>query len=327
MKLDNYKDEKMINQLELIKTIMNEKVRSGDAILNGSLEYALAAGGKMLRPTLLLIGARLGSSYAKHEEKLIDLCAAIETIHLATLIHDDVIDESKLRRGSPSVQAKYGQAYAVYMGDYLLSQSFLMLTHLDLKKDLAILMAKAVSKICVGDMKQYNNRYNVDVTPTQYIKAVSGKTCALMSIALSSGAYYCKAKDQEVKILARIGYYIGMIFQLVDDLLDYTGDVGVVGKDLQADILNGYYNMPIILALKSRNEAALKLKQLLNQDIHELELKQIYSLIEACEGIDKTRDLISKYEGKARQWIELLPNSETKSMLDALVPYFIKRVK
>lgn len=148
-------NEHLKAQLKTVNKIMSEHVKSGDALLNGSLDYVLATGGKMLRPILLLTGSKLGKKVKRKEDELIKMAAAVETIHLATLIHDDVIDQSDLRRGQPSIRAKYGESYAVYMGDYLLTKCFTMLTHLDLEKELAVRLAKVVSKICIGDIRQH----------------------------------------------------------------------------------------------------------------------------------------------------------------------------
>ncbi len=319
-------DPLILAQLEQVKLNMQKQTRSGDRYLNGSLDYLFTTGGKMLRPLLLLLGSRMGKVSAKKEEELINMATAIETIHLATLVHDDIIDQAKTRRGKASVQAKYGAPYAVYMGDYLLSQCFLMLTHLDLKKDLAIRLAKVVTQICVGDMKQHHKRYDISITPFEYIKIVSGKTAALISTALSSGAYYAKAKDEHVKILGRIGYEVGMTFQILDDLLDYTGDPEVVGKELQSDIIRGYYSMPVILALQSEAKYSEPLASLLKQDLTQNELQEIMKIIHASGAIEVTRNLALRYNSRAEELINRLPDGDTKSMLKELLPQLINRI-
>jgi heptaprenyl diphosphate synthase len=268
----------------------------------------------------------MGKKFKKKEDELIKLAAAIETIHLATLVHDDIIDQSELRRGQPSIQAKYGQSYAVYMGDYLLTKCFLMLTHLDLDKELAIRLAKIVSKICVGDIKQHQKKYDVSITPYQYIKIVAGKTCALIAIALSSGAYHTGTSKEHVKTLGKIGFKIGMIFQLVDDLLDYEGDSSVVGKDLQMDIYRGYYSMPIIFALQEGEPYSRELKAILNDQMSSEDLDKVYDLIRKSGSIEKTKHLIEKYYNKTNLLIDALPNGDVKEFLRNLLPYLVSRV-
>jgi len=320
-----YIDSNLQAQLEEVKALMKENVKSGDDLLNGSLDYLLATGGKMLRPILLLAGSKIGRKAKRKEDELIKMAAAIEVIHLATLVHDDVIDQSDYRRGHKSIQSKYGQSYAVYMGDYLLTKCFLMLTHLDLEKELAIRLAKVVSKICIGDIKQHQKKFDVNITPFQYIKIVSGKTCALIAIALSSGAYHAGASKEHTKILAKIGFKIGMIFQLVDDLLDYEGDADVVGKDLQMDVFRGYYSMPIIFALKDSKDSE-ELKSLLGESMSENDLERAYEIIHHSGAINKTKEMVNKYADKANILIEQLPNGESKDLLRGLIPYLLERV-
>lgn len=317
-------DEKINQQLKQVVTNMEQQTKSGDQILNGSLDYLFTTGGKMLRPTLLLIGSRIGRVTPKHEQTLIDLATAIEMLHLATLVHDDIIDDAKLRRGQPSIQAKYGPAYAVYMGDYLLSQCFLMLTHLNLSKDHAVQLARVVSHICVGDMKQHQKRYDLTITPYQYIKIVTGKTAALIATALSSGAFFAKAKEEHIKLLAKIGLKIGMTFQIVDDLLDFVGDSDVIGKELRADIARGYYSMPVILALQT--EVGDQLRGLLSRDMTDQALEEAFRLIRHSGALDSTRSLAIRYNDKAINLIETLPDGDTKSLLKEMIPTLLNRV-
>ena len=319
-------DTKIENQLQQVKLNMIKQTKSGDTYLDGSLDYLLASGGKMLRPLLLLMGSRMGRISAKKEEDLINMATAIETIHLATLVHDDIIDQASMRRGQLSIHTRYGASYAVYMGDYLLSQCFLMLTHLDLKKEYAIRLAKVVSRICLGDMKQHQKRYDLNITPLQYIKIVSGKTAALISVALSSGAYFAKAKEEDAKLLARLGYEVGMTFQLVDDLLDYEGDPAVVGKELRSDIIRGYYSMPVIYALQSDPQYSEPLRALLDKDITEEDLKQILTLIRRSGALKMTKDLAIRYNDRAKNLIHHLPKGDAKTLLTDLIPHLLNRV-
>lgn len=323
---DSLKDDLLLLQLDKVKEKMKSQTASGDAYLNGSLDYLITTGGKMLRPMLLMVGSKIGKKHHKLEDELIKLATAVETIHLATLIHDDIIDQSTMRRGNPSIQSKYGQSYAVYMGDYLLSQCFLMLTHLDLEKDQAISLAKVVTRICVGDMKQNQMRYQLDISPYQYIKMVSGKTAALISIALSSGAHYAKAKEEHVKLLGRIGYEMGMAFQLVDDILDYEGDMAIVGKEVQVDVGRGYYSMPIIYALQGEEDHVAKLKSLLTESISEGDLSTIFTIVKESGALAKTKDLAIRYNERAMNLVEQLPKGESKEILTSLIPSLLTRI-
>ena len=317
-------DALLVEQLEIVKEQMMLHTKNGDQYLNGSLDYLQKSGGKMLRPTLLLLGSRFGKK--NKVDEIIKLATAIETIHLATLIHDDIIDEAQYRRGQLSIQGKYGQSYAVYMGDYLLSQCFLLLTHLDLEKELAIRLAKTVTKICVGDMKQNQMRYDTSITPFSYIKMVSGKTAALIAVGLSSGAYQAKANKDTVKLLGRIGYELGMAFQLMDDLLDYEGDLRSVGKDVQMDIIRGYYSMPVIFALQKKNEDSIRLKSLLESEEVEGSMDEIYGLIRQLGGVEATKAMAIRYHERAMSLMDQLPENDNKTTLYKLIEVLMKRM-
>ena len=317
-------------QLEKVKVIIEKEISTGDHYLNGSLNYVKETTGKMLRPRFLLIGASFGkASSKKHEDNLIRLAAAIESLHVATLIHDDVIDESKLRRGRESVQSKYSKEYAIYMGDFILSRCFVMLSKLDIEKTLLVEMAKAMNQICIGEMKQHKYRFNTMVNPIDYLRIVSRKTATLFTISLSAGAQYAKASEEIVKLLARIGHEIGMVFQLVDDLLDYEGSIEEVGKDLEKDMMKGYYNIPVLFAMQSEQVTERKkLQELLENAEHIYENKEIIiQLIKELGGVKRTKELALRYNRRAIHLIEKLPDSEGKELLYALTSNLIDREK
>jgi heptaprenyl diphosphate synthase len=319
---------KFEKELEIVRQKIQKELITGDRYLNGSLDYVTATNGKMIRPTFLLIGATFGKKKKSRKNKnILDMAAAIEALHLATLVHDDIIDEAKLRRGQESVQSKYSKEYALYMGDFILIRCFMMLGSLDIKKDLAMMLAKAVNQICIGEMKQHKYRYSTDVTPMKYLHVVSRKTAALFSISLSAGAKYLEADDEISKKLARIGYEIGMTFQLVDDILDYKGNVALVGKELKADIMQGYYNIPVLFALESKDEKVKILKSMLEGILTQTELRKVHELVIELGGIDKTEDLAWRYTIRALALIEELPDGEGKSYLLDIVPKLVERMK
>lgn len=311
-------------QLNEVKDKINNALQVGDRYINGSLNYVKSTSGKMIRPKFLLIGASFGKK--KYIEEFIELAAAIETLHMATLVHDDVIDEAKMRRGKESVQSKYSKEYAVYMGDFLLSRCFMMLSQLDLNRELAIKLASAMNQICIGEMKQNKFRYDTSVRPMQYLGVVSRKTAILIAMSLSSGAFHAGANKETVKLLQRIGYEVGMVFQLVDDLLDYVGKEEDLGKEVRADIIQGYYSMPVIFALQSDEGEAIK-KILDQEEISEEEIHEVYNKIVASGSIDKTKALALRYNERALKLVSQLPAGEGKEVLEQMIPDLLKRIK
>jgi len=310
------------NLLSEVEQRIVENLKKGNEFLNGSVDYLFSSRGKMLRPLLLLIGSEAGKKRDRGE--ILNLAAAIETLHVATLIHDDVIDESEMRRGIQSIQSKYSKDYAVYMGDFLLSRAFLILSELDIPRELTLSLAKAVSRICTGEIRQYSNRYNLNITPMEYLKIVSGKTAALFSMGLSSGAYICDADEEVVRKLGHIGYRLGLAFQLQDDLLDYMGDKELVGKEVRVDLLRGYYGLPVIHSLNG--PCGKEIRDLLSDGVEEEDIDRVISLIIEGGSIEFTRDLVLRYRDKTGDMIKGLPDSPAKTLLYELLPRFFSRV-
>lgn len=321
-----FSDDILNKQIEIVKNSMVDNLKSGNSYLNESLDYLFTSNGKMLRPILLLIGSRFGKLTTKKESELLNLSTAIETLHVATLLHDDVIDEAKMRRGQESIQSKYSKEYAVYMGDYLLSRCFLLLTELQVPKELAVRLAKVVTRICLGEMSQHKNRFNENVTPYSYLRIISCKTASLFSIALSSGSFITKAEDSTIKKLANAGYQLGMAFQIVDDLLDFTGDEKSVGKDLKADIIQGYYCMPIIFALRDVSPEQKEIKELISKGIDKENIDYLIKLIKNSGAIDKTIKLAKRYHERANRIINTLPQNSGKELLINLIPKLMERL-
>lgn len=319
---------KFDQQLASIRKKIEKELLTGDCHLDSSLNFVTHTMGKMLRPTFVLIGAGFGTvTDPVKKDQVITIASAIESLHVATLLHDDIIDEAKLRRGQPTVQSKYSKEYALYMGDFILVRSMLMLSDIEMPKDLGLGLAKTVNQICIGEMKQHKYRYKTDVFPLKYLHVISRKTAALISISLAAGARFMEAEEAVCKKLARIGYEIGMAFQLIDDLLDYSGDEAKVGKDLTADLVQGYYNIPVLFALESKNPMRDQLKNLLEQPISDENKREVIKLVKELGGIDKTQELADRYSQRAMKLIRQLPECESKSTLLEMTPQLLKRNK
>lgn len=325
--MENWSQDKILNdQINIVKMNMRNDLKSGNSYLNESLDYLFLSGGKMLRPTLLLIGCRFGKQYAKKVTEVIHLATSIETLHVATLLHDDVIDEAKMRRGQESIQSKYSKEYAIYMGDYLLSRCFLLLTELQIPKELAVKLAKVVGRICMGEISQNRNRFNTDISLMGYLRIISGKTAALFAISLSAGAYVSKTSDKVIKRLSHAGYQLGMAFQIIDDLLDFIGDEKMVGKDLKSDILQGYYCLPVIFALRDESVYQEEIKTLFSSGICRENIDSIILLIKKSGAIEKTINLAKRYHQRALDVIHKLPENRGKELLLNLIPRLMERI-
>ncbi len=316
----------ILSDLKQVNEVIKTTNKSSEMYLNESLDYLMLAGGKMIRPAFVLLGSQFGEASERDRDKLVYLAASIETLHMATLVHDDIIDESKMRRGQEAIQSKYGKPYAVYMGDYLFTQCFLMLADYDFEAVNIKRVAQAMKRVCVGEMMQYQRRYKIDKSTKNYLKVVSGKTAALIAISLGVGAHESGASEEVSKLLGRIGYNIGMAFQIIDDLLDYNGDHKSFGKDTKADILKGYYTLPIIRSLGK--EDGLGVEKILEKvSLSEEDIDDLIEVTKNCGALKETEELAEKYTLRALKYTSKLPECEAKHILEEVIPIMLKRTR
>lgn len=308
-------------ELQDINRIIKENVKSSEKEFNEAIFPLVNTEGKMLRPAFLLLAAKFGDY---NLEKIHNLAASIEMMHMATLVHDDIVDDSKLRRGVDTIQHKYSKEYAVYIGDFLFCQCFIMLSGFNYSTDNLRDISKAISKICMGEIRQYNIRYLRNTSLRKYIKVISGKTAALFYISFYTGAKESKCSEKTSKLLGRVGYYIGMAFQIIDDLLDYSGDTSKLGKNAQSDLVKGYYTLPLIYAMAE--DSKNKISDILDKSsLNDEDVKQITFLVNKYNGIDKAQNLADKYTKKAFDYIEKLPDCESKKIIKDVTRKLLNR--
>ncbi|MEG0892902.1 MAG: polyprenyl synthetase family protein [Oscillospiraceae bacterium] len=274
--------------------------------ISNMLESIRAKKGKRLRPQLLLLSAHFTEHNQECSERLFKLAAMIETIHIASLVHDDVVDDSPLRRGIPTTQALYGKKAAVFAGDLLIGR--LSETIFDENfRDAGVLLAKTVQEMCCGEISQLGCVFNRDITMDDYMRYIFGKTAALFRTACLLGALESGADDKTAEALGRTGEYLGMAFQLRDDLLDFIGDEQKEGKPRYMDLRDGIYTPPMLFALAaSATKARMREIAAADNAVNEERLPEIISLIEQADGIFKTMALLRDYLARARGELEML---------------------
>ena len=218
-------------------------------------DYIIGGGGKRLRPALLILAARACGYGARHHH---ELAAVIEFIHTATLLHDDVVDESGLRRGQPTANALFGNAAAVLVGDFVYSRAFQMMVEVENMRVLRVL-ADATNVIAEGEVLQLMNCRNPDLDEEGYLQVIRYKTAKLFEAATRLGAILGGAGDAAEEAMAAYGAHLGTAFQLIDDVLDYSGDHAVIGKNVGDDLAEGKTTLPLIYAMKhgTREQAEL----------------------------------------------------------------------
>ncbi|MBS4534878.1 polyprenyl synthetase family protein [Clostridium sp. D2Q-14] len=306
-------------ELEDVQRIMKKNVKSNEKYLEKPLLDLINSDGKMLRPAFLLIASKFGE-YDKNKSE--NLAAVIEMLHMATLIHDDIIDESKLRRGQTTIQFKYGKDYAVYMGDYLFSKCFLMLSD-DYSMENMKKISKVIAQICMGEIRQYYFRFRQDVSVKRYLKIIAGKTAALFVMSFYIGASEAKCDERIIKTLGRIGYNIGMAFQIIDDILDYTAEEETLGKSIKNDLKQGFFTLPIIYTLLEKDK---NLEELMaEKEISDDDVIEIINIIKFSNGLKRAKKLALRYTERAFTLINELPDCESKKIIYEITERLLKR--
>lgn len=314
---NNYPELKQ--ELTNVLDLMKKNVKCKDKKIESSIIELIESGGKLLRPAFVLMGAKFGDNDTK---KSIPTAAVIEMLHMATLVHDDVIDDSKLRRGQETIQSKYGKDYAVYIGDYLFCVCFKILATNSSLQAIKV-DSRAMSKICMGEVNQLNSRFSMKLSVKDYLSRISGKTAELFSISLYLGAAECNADPKISKELSNIGHNLGMAFQIIDDILDYEGSDNSIKKSAANDLKQGIYTIPLIYAFRNNKSA---FKEILGKDYYsEEDVKEIIKLVKENKGIELAKELAEKYMKKCFKGIDKLPDNEYKYVLKEIAEWLLKR--
>ncbi len=307
------------DELEEVKDIMRNNVKCFQGDIEDALLELIESGGKLLRPAFVMLSAEFGE-YDK--EKINSLAAVIEMLHSSTLIHDDIVDDAKTRRGSETVQSKYGKDYAVFMGDYLFCRCFMLLSNSTSMENIKN-VAKVISKICIGEIDQFSSKFIPNTSVKKYLKRIAAKTATLFSLSCYIGASEAGCDEKLCKHMARVGYYIGMAFQIIDDILDYSGDAKKVGKPVGNDLRQGIFTLPLVFALKTGNPY---LDAIIKKDAYtEDDITRIIELTKDQKGIEKTKKLAQKYTNKAFKKIDELPEHKNKYIFNDIAHRLLSR--
>ncbi len=296
-----------------VDRLIARRLQSDVALINQIAGYIVHAGGKRMRPKLLLMFANaLGDPKGQRHE----LAAVVEFIHTATLLHDDVVDESTLRRGQQTANAMFGNAASVLVGDFLYSRAFQMMVSCDRMRVLDVL-AEATNVIAEGEVLQLMNVHDPDTTVDQYLRVIRYKTAKLFEASARLGALLSEADEATEAAAAAYGRAMGTAFQLVDDILDYEGDAGTLGKNVGDDLREGKPTLPLLLAMKlaSSEEQALLRKAVLHGEIERL--PEVIDIVQRCGALEATRQAAIAEAEHATQSIANLPHNQwTKGLLE-----------
>ena len=312
----------VLAELRRVDVLVKAQAESaGGAIGNALVQYT-SRPGKMLRPALAVIGAWAGPRVRSPlPEHLIQVAAAIEVLHLSTLIHDDVIDDASVRRRGPALHTLYGRRQAVLMGDYLLSRCFSMITD-ETSRENAERLATATGHICRGELRQMDDVVNPSWSRREYRRRIIGKTALLFAASLVTGASEAKASRGDMAALSRVGYNLGMAFQIIDDVLDFTADRSTLGKPTASDLRAGLYTLPVIEAAIARPEIrqALRTPPRAPGDV-----ERMVARIRDAGGFAAAREAARTYTRRAEQALTALSTRRQRDVLTELTQRLLRR--
>jgi len=304
-----------------VDALIRDRLASDVVLINQIADHIISAGGKRLRPMLVVLAGRAcGAVIADHHQ----LAAIIEFIHTSTLLHDDVVDESDLRRGRKTANALWGNAPSVLVGDFLYSRSFEMMVELGSMPVMKIL-SQATRIIAEGEVLQLSKVRDASTTEETYMEVIRGKTAMLFEASTHSAAALCEATAEQAEALRTFGDHLGVAFQLVDDLLDYRGDAETLGKNVGDDLAEGKPTLPLIYTMRegTPEQAALVRKAIQKGGIEDLE--SIRAAVEASGSLDYTAQLARDYVARAIKCLEALPASEYRDALVELSEFAVAR--
>lgn len=299
--------------IEIRKTILSN-LNNKEENVSKLMDNLAADQGKMIRALFVLLGGGFGNI---KREKLIKIASAIELLHLATLVHDDIIDEANCRRGKATIHSSFGVKSGIFAGDYLFAQSYVLFSKYVTPISISE-VSKTIKTICTGEINQFFSVFSLSTSIKSYLKRINSKCASLFSLSLSIGAYEGNADESIIKSLKAIGYYTGMAFQLIDDILDITSETNFLGKPSGNDIKEGIYTLPLLYEIKNSNN-------LIIENLRNGNTEKVIEILRTSEGLLKAKETAKKYTYKSLKLIDSLPESFEKSYLKQIVEKMLVR--
>jgi octaprenyl-diphosphate synthase len=313
-------DSLLRDDLAAVDSVLRESLSSDVALIRQVAEYIIGSGGKRLRPALVVLAAQACAYRGRHHHTL---AATIEMIHTATLLHDDVVDESALRRGHATANAMFGNAASVLVGDFLYSRSFQLMVSVDNMRVLRIL-SDATNVIAEGEVLQLMNAHDPHTTEQRYLEVIYRKTAKLFEAGAEVAAVLSGATPRVRQELAAYGRHLGTAYQLVDDVLDYRSNPQERGKNLGDDLAEGKPTLPLIHALRHGNAQQRAIIREAIQRGGVTQLEPVLTAIEATGGLEYTARLAREHAARAKAALAALPESRCRDGLAALAAFSVE---
>jgi octaprenyl-diphosphate synthase len=305
-----------------INVLITARMQSEVAVIPALAAHLIAAGGKRLRPLLCVAAARLCGTENSHHHHL---SAAVEFIHTATLLHDDVVDSSQLRRGKVAAHLIWGAPSSVLVGDFLFARAFELMVETGSLRALDIL-SKASAVITQGEVLQLMKAFDLNLSQDDYIEIISSKTAALFAAASESGAVAAGASEEKIKALYDYGMNLGLAFQIQDDILDYQGSADDLGKNAGDDFAEGKSTLPLILAIQAtRDEAVFWERTISKREQQAGDFQRAQALMNSSGALDAARKVAYAYADKARSALKIFETGPWRQALENLAVYSVER--
>lgn len=306
--------------MQAVDGVIRARLSSDVVLIRTIGDYIIGAGGKRMRPAMLLLVARALGYQGSHHHLM---AAVVEFIHTATLLHDDVVDESSLRRGRSTANAVFGNAASVLVGDYLYSRAFEMMVDVDSMRIMQI-MCGATTVIAEGEVLQLLNVHDPDVTEARYLQVVRFKTAKLFEAAAEAGAVLAGATRAQQDAAAAYGRHIGTAFQLIDDVLDYSGDASALGKNVGDDLREGKPTLPLLRVLEVGSEAQ---RALIRQAIEcgEADFEAVAQAIQDVDALSHARQCALAEAEMAMRALDAFPSSASQAALLDFCSFAVNR--
>jgi heptaprenyl diphosphate synthase len=305
-----------------IEQLIETELRGADDLMTEAVLHLFEAGGKRFRPLFTVLSAQLGPQPDAAEVTIAG--AVIELVHLATLYHDDVMDEAEVRRGAPSANVRWGNNVAILAGDYLFATASRLVSRLG--PDAVRIIAETFAQLVTGQMRETQGAANGADPIDHYLKVVHEKTACLIGAAGQFGAMFSGADEDQIQRLSRLGSIVGTAFQISDDIIDIDSDPDESGKLPGTDLREGVHTLPVLYALHDGGPEADRLRELLVGPIDDdARVAEALALLRASAGMAQAKDIVARYAAQAREELAALPEGPGRQALATLVDYTIHR--
>lgn len=318
---ENHPLSVIASDMQAVDAAIRAQLHSDVPLVSQIADYIISAGGKRIRPALVLLMANAWGYQGHNHYKL---AAVVEFIHTATLLHDDVVDESELRRGRQTANAMFGNAASVLVGDFVYSRAFQMMVSVDSMRVMQIL-ADATNVIAEGEVLQLMNMHDPDVTEQRYLQVIRSKTAKLFEAATELGSLLAGAPETAIAAAAEYGRSLGTAFQLIDDVLDYSGNAADIGKNVGDDLREGKPTLPLIYLMQHGTAQQRELVRNCIATGDEIHFPEVLAAITSSGALDYTRGQAAQARDRAKHSLAALPAGRFKDALLALADFAVDR--